>query len=45
MIYTAEGKAATERLWRETLEELEFAGVKDILRSMGVRGIGQRVVS
>ena len=44
-MYTAEGKAATERLWRETLEELEFAGVKDILRSMGVRGIGQGLVS
>jgi hypothetical protein len=33
-MYTPEGKAATERLWDETLVELNFAGVKDILNSM-----------
>ena len=39
-MYTPEGKAAAERLWRETLEELDFAGVKEILRSMGMRDDG-----
>ncbi|KAF4427634.1 Short chain dehydrogenase yanD [Colletotrichum fructicola] len=34
MLYEPKGKAATERLWEETMEELEFAGVRSILRSM-----------
>lgn len=34
MMYSSEGKATMERLWSETLVELEFAGVKDILNSM-----------
>ncbi|KAI8227014.1 Short-chain dehydrogenase/reductase tropG [Colletotrichum sp. SAR 10_96] len=34
MLYEQKGKAATERLWEETMEELEFAGVRSILRSM-----------
>ncbi|KAF9878163.1 hypothetical protein CkaCkLH20_04201 [Colletotrichum karsti] len=34
IIYTPEGKAATERLWTETLDDLEFAGVHSILSSM-----------
>ena len=38
-MYTREGKAAADRLWRETLDELDFAGVREILRSMGVRGV------
>ncbi|KAJ5018511.1 Short-chain dehydrogenase/reductase tropG [Colletotrichum sp. SAR 10_99] len=34
MLYEQKGKAATERLWEGTMEELEFAGVRSILRSM-----------
>ncbi|KFY47145.1 hypothetical protein V495_02082 [Pseudogymnoascus sp. VKM F-4514 (FW-929)] len=30
MMYTVEGKATMDRLWYETLEELDFASVKDI---------------
>ncbi|GKT49708.1 short-chain dehydrogenase cctT [Colletotrichum spaethianum] len=33
-VYTAEGKATGKRLWDETLQELDFAGVRSILRSM-----------
>ncbi|KAF2648764.1 NAD(P)-binding protein [Lophiostoma macrostomum CBS 122681] len=33
-LYTAEGKIVTERLWEETLVELEFAGVRGILESV-----------
>ncbi|KAK6222198.1 short-chain dehydrogenase [Colletotrichum tabaci] len=33
-VYTPEGKASGKRLWDETLQELEFAGVHSILRSM-----------
>lgn len=33
-MYTAEGKVVTARLWEETLEELEFAGVREMLESM-----------
>lgn len=38
-MYTTEGKAITARLWEETLEELEFAGVRGILESMTSRGL------
>ncbi|OAL26134.1 hypothetical protein AYO20_10187 [Fonsecaea nubica] len=34
MLYTPEGKAVTENLWRETIDELSFAKVQDILESM-----------
>jgi len=34
MMYSPKGKKVTERLWNETLTELEFAGVRDILISM-----------
>jgi hypothetical protein len=34
MMYSPRGKQVTERLWNETLDELEFAGVRDILASM-----------
>ena len=34
MMYTPEGKDVTKRLWEETLDELRFAGVKDILSSL-----------
>ena len=33
-LYTPEGKVVTERVWEETLAELEFAGVRPILESM-----------
>ncbi|KAF4999859.1 hypothetical protein FDECE_11358 [Fusarium decemcellulare] len=33
MMYETEGKQTAERLWVETLNELEFAGVKDIILS------------
>ena len=38
-MHTDEGKATTGRLWRETLKAGFFAVVKDILLSMGLRGI------
>ncbi len=34
LIYTPEGKVVTERVWDETLAELDFAGVRSILNSM-----------
>jgi len=34
MCYTPAGKAATERLWEETLNELSFANVREIVHSM-----------
>jgi hypothetical protein len=33
-LYTPEGKVVIERVWEETLAELEFAGVRPILESM-----------
>jgi len=33
-MHTPEGKHATERLWEETMTELEFAGARGILSSM-----------
>jgi hypothetical protein len=34
MLYTIEGKDVTERVWNETLAELDFAGVRTKLKSM-----------
>jgi len=34
LIYTEAGKQTTERLWVETMEELRFAGVAGVLRSV-----------
>jgi NAD(P)-dependent dehydrogenase (short-subunit alcohol dehydrogenase family) len=34
LMYTIDGKKATERLWEETLQELEFAKVRDIISSL-----------
>lgn len=34
LLYTPEGKVITQRVWDETLAELDFAGVRDILDSM-----------
>ncbi|RYP77499.1 hypothetical protein DL771_001072 [Monosporascus sp. 5C6A] len=33
-LYTPDGKVVTERLWQETLSELDFAGVEGILDSI-----------
>ncbi|KAK3116346.1 hypothetical protein LTR53_003372 [Teratosphaeriaceae sp. CCFEE 6253] len=35
MMYTDSGKRATEHLWEETLEELSFAGVREMTRPLG----------
>jgi len=35
IVYTTEGKRITEQLWKETLAELSFAKVEDILRDLG----------
>lgn len=37
-MYTPEGKKTTDKLWEETLKEFEFAGVRDILKSLGYKG-------
>ncbi|KAI1150667.1 NAD(P)-binding protein [Nemania diffusa] len=34
LLYTPEGKVITQRVWDETLAELDFAGVRTILESM-----------
>ena len=34
MIYTKDGEKVSEQLWKETLEELSFAHVEDILREI-----------
>lgn len=34
IIYTPEGKTLSERLWQETITELSFAKVDDILRDI-----------
>lgn len=34
MMYTSKGKKTAERLWDETMEEFEFAQVREILKSM-----------
>lgn len=33
MLYTVEGKAVIDQLWQETMEELKFAGVKEIFQT------------
>lgn len=34
IIYTPEGKRISEQLWQETMTELSFAKVEDILKSI-----------
>lgn len=34
MLYTPEGQVVIDRLWEETMAELEFAGVRQILNEM-----------
>ena len=36
MMYTEEGRETAQRLWAETLEELEFGGVKEALSKLDV---------
>ncbi|KAK1544917.1 short-chain dehydrogenase [Colletotrichum paranaense] len=33
-LYTSEGSAVIDRLWNETLEELDFAGVRSVLKEL-----------
>lgn len=33
-MYTAEGKRIMDQIWKETMSELEFAGVQEILGSI-----------
>ncbi|KAI1292374.1 hypothetical protein F5Y03DRAFT_402980 [Xylaria venustula] len=35
VIYTEEGKKTSEQLWEETIEELSFAGVENIVKELG----------
>ena len=41
-LYTPEGKVVTKRIWEETLAELDFAGVRAILDSVGSNGCNSR---
>lgn len=34
IVYTAEGREISERLWKETMAELSFAGVENILKEI-----------
>ncbi|KAK5747182.1 hypothetical protein LTR17_000317 [Elasticomyces elasticus] len=34
LMYTPKGKQTTERLWEETLQELDFAGVRSVMKSL-----------
>lgn len=34
LLYTPEGEVLKERVWEETLAELDFAGVRGILEQM-----------
>jgi hypothetical protein len=34
--YTTEGEEMKERLWKETMEELDFAGAEKIIKSLKV---------
>jgi hypothetical protein len=34
LYYTADGKKATKQIWEETMKELSFANVEDIVASM-----------
>jgi hypothetical protein len=36
MLYTPKGKVLVDRVWEETLAELEFARVRSILEDMNV---------
>jgi hypothetical protein len=34
-VYSTEGETIAKRLWQETMDELAFAGVVDIIKSYG----------
>ena len=34
IVYTTEGEKVSEQLWKETMEELAFAHVEDVLRDI-----------
>jgi hypothetical protein len=34
MVYTPEGRALMDVLWDETLQELKFAGVEEIIQGL-----------
>jgi NAD(P)-dependent dehydrogenase (short-subunit alcohol dehydrogenase family) len=36
IMYTEEGRRLSDQIWKETMEELQFAGVKEILGEMGI---------
>ncbi|KAI1277675.1 hypothetical protein F5Y07DRAFT_362560 [Xylaria sp. FL0933] len=36
IVYTAEGKQMAQRLWKETMSELSFAGVEDIIDALSI---------
>ncbi|KAF2970975.1 hypothetical protein GQX73_g2537 [Xylaria multiplex] len=35
-VYTAEGKQMAQRLWKETMSELSFAGVEDVIEALTI---------
>ena len=37
MMYTESGRKITNRLWEETLDELSFAGVRELTRPLEKR--------
>lgn len=40
MMYTEAGKTTIVQLWEETMNELDFASVRDIIDSMGKKALG-----
>jgi hypothetical protein len=34
IMYTPEGKIIMDQMWHETLEDLKFAGISEVLKSM-----------
>lgn len=34
LYYTPEGRTISEKIWKEAMEELKFANVDDIIKSM-----------
>jgi hypothetical protein len=39
IMHTPEGKRATEKLWEETMTELEFANARGVLSSMNNKSL------
>ncbi len=36
IVYTAEGRQMAQRLWKETMSELSFAGVEDVIEALTI---------